>query len=410
VNVLLVTAYYPPEVGSASDLYHDLASELHRQGDAVTVLTTHPRGYSLPENSSIKPSQSPVSVRQEDSVRVIRVWTYLAPRDAPTLRGLEHILMPFFMSLALPYLRNMDVVMVYSPPLPLGLVGMLCSFLYRSNLVMNVQDIHPRALIDLKILTNLYAIRFFYWMEKTLYRYSSRIVVHSQGNQRFLAAQGAAPDKVSTVYNWTRTAANPSDEEVNRIRAKLCFDARVNVCYAGLLSYSQDLDTVVECAKSMLSDAEVGFVIVGDGPKRRSLQGKARRYGLNNARFHPYLPVDEYRAFLRAADVCLVPLSSGTVNTPVVPKKLQDIMASGKALIALVPLDNDVKNIVDEAGSGVVVESGRADLLKEAIIRLKEGETRSRLGENGKLYAGEHFSLEKNVHRIREILASATGE
>jgi colanic acid biosynthesis glycosyl transferase WcaI len=407
VNVLLVTAYYPPEVGSASDLYHDLASELHKQGDAVTVLTTHPRAYSLPENSLIKPDKSLVSVKQENHVRVIRVRTYVAPRDAPTLRGLEHILMPFFMFLALPYLRDIDVVMVYSPPLPLGLVGMLCSFLYGSNLVLNVQDIHPKALIDLKILTNLYAIRFFYWMEKTLYRYSSRIVVHSSGNQRFLTAQGAALDKVSTVYNWIKTTASPTVDEIDSMRSKLCFDARVNVCYAGIMSYSQDLDTMVECAKSMLNDAEVGFVMVGDGPKKRSLQEKARQYGLKNARFHPYLPVNEYKAFLNAADVCLVPLSSNTVTTPVVPKKLQDIMSSGKALIALIPPNNDVKEIVEDAESGVIVESGRADLLREAIIMLKDRETRNHLGENGRLYAGEHFSIEKNVQKIREILANA---
>jgi hypothetical protein len=43
MDILLVVAYFFPEIGSASHLFLDLALELIKKGHKVQVLTSYPR-------------------------------------------------------------------------------------------------------------------------------------------------------------------------------------------------------------------------------------------------------------------------------------------------------------------------------------------------------------------------------
>jgi len=43
VTILIVTPYYPPEIGGAAHLMCELASSLKARGHRVTVLTGYPR-------------------------------------------------------------------------------------------------------------------------------------------------------------------------------------------------------------------------------------------------------------------------------------------------------------------------------------------------------------------------------
>ena len=47
MNILLVTSYFPPDNGSAANLFHDLAHNLSDKGNEVTVLTTIPQYHSV---------------------------------------------------------------------------------------------------------------------------------------------------------------------------------------------------------------------------------------------------------------------------------------------------------------------------------------------------------------------------
>lgn len=57
LNILLLTAYFPPDTGSASHLFYELGIALTRQGHRITVVTGMP-GYHAQEPLERSFSQS----------------------------------------------------------------------------------------------------------------------------------------------------------------------------------------------------------------------------------------------------------------------------------------------------------------------------------------------------------------
>jgi hypothetical protein len=54
-----------------------------------------------------------------------------------------------------------DAVIVYSPPLPLSMVGIWVKKKWGAKFILNVQDLFPQNAIDLGVLKNKLAIKFF---------------------------------------------------------------------------------------------------------------------------------------------------------------------------------------------------------------------------------------------------------
>ena len=120
MNILLVTDSYPPEIRSASHLMLELAEELHHRGHRVTVITTWPE-YNLDQAEAPRAFDE---IEVENGITVIRVRTLPHHNVNYIVRGISQLLMPvqFLMKLRRHRIRP-DAAIVYSPPLPLALVG-----------------------------------------------------------------------------------------------------------------------------------------------------------------------------------------------------------------------------------------------------------------------------------------------
>ena len=64
--------------------------------------------------------------------------------------------------------KKYDVIIATSPPLFVGVTGIILSFLKRIPLVFEVRDLWPESAIDTGMLTNKTLIRFAYWFEAFL--------------------------------------------------------------------------------------------------------------------------------------------------------------------------------------------------------------------------------------------------
>ena len=161
MKILLVTDSYPPEIRSASHLMLELAVELKRREHDVSVVTTWPE-YNLDQTNDRKTFNE---LEIEGGISIIRVKTLPHHNVNYFLRGLAQLLMPVQLLLKLrKYQIKPDAVVVYSPPLPLALVG---SWLRRKGArnLLNVQDLFPQNAIDLGILKNPQQIKFFRKLE-----------------------------------------------------------------------------------------------------------------------------------------------------------------------------------------------------------------------------------------------------
>ena len=121
MKILIVTDSYPPEIRSAAHLMQELAEELSARNHKVTVLTGYPR-YNIDKNSKRETFDEYLN---ENGVKIIRVKTIPYHNVPLFVRGLGELTLPFlFFTRLRKYMNgNIDCVIVYSPPLPLGIVG-----------------------------------------------------------------------------------------------------------------------------------------------------------------------------------------------------------------------------------------------------------------------------------------------
>jgi len=407
MKILLLTAYFPPDTGSAAHLFYELGRAFVERGHGVTVLTGMPGYHALGPLEKYKGKKR---IKEEmEGMEVVRVAMPQLPRHLMVGRALWQFGGAWALFLAGLGLPKADAAIVYSPPLPLGLTAWGLKKLQGLPFILNVQDLFPQSIIDLGLLRNRWLIRFFEGMERFVYRRANIITVHSEGNREHVMRKldkGQA-EKVKVIPNWVDVHFIQPGPRMNWFREAHGLGDAFVVSFAGVLGYSQDLDVVLDAAR-ILEDggwrSEILFLIVGDGVERPRLEAKARQMGLNNVRFLPMQPREKYPAVLHASDIGLATLHA-EVRTPVVPSKILSIMAAGRPVVAAMNLDGDGPRLIAEARCGLCVPPEDPRALAEAILQLyHDASLREELGRNGRRYVEKYLSLEACVERYEQLL------
>ncbi len=401
MKILLICAFFPPEVGSAAHLYYELGLALKARGHEVTVLTGLPRYHVIGQAKAYR--KRPFISETYHGLRVFRVFNLDIPWDVPLLRGLDQFLSALVFGVAGTFLPPFEVALVYSPPLPLAVATYFMGRLRGQPAVLNVQDIFPQSAIDLGVLKNPWLIRFFKGMEAFAYRHFRLTIAHSEGNRQYIISRGGQPERVKAIPNWVDTEAIKPDIKTNSLRAALGLESHFIVSFAGIMGYSQDLGMIVDAAALLKDHQDIAFLLVGEGVEKPRLQQMVQESNLTNVHFLPMQPKEEYPKVLAASDLCLVTLRK-EVKTPVVPSKILSIMAAGRPVLASLPLEGDAPRLIAEAQCGICLPPENPGLLAEAILKIKQD---SRLGEEmgakGRHYAVQHLSLEACVVQLEKL-------
>lgn len=401
-KVLLLTISYPPVLNSAARLFSELAEGLRRRGFRVTVITSAPQRYVAEDDKQFPREE------ELDGIKVYRLPMPPLPKHIPLFRGFEHFFVAFQYWLKRRRLPRHDAVIAYSPPLPLAVTGIKLAQRWRGISIVNVQDLYPQSVIDLGLLKSRLLISLAQRMEKWVYRHADFITVHSEGNREYVVRRSARAEKVSVVFNWVDLGKYRPGPVDNSFRKFHGLEGAFVVSYAGVMGFAQGVDDILRAA-SLLEEKIPNFslVLVGSGVELPKLEKLSQGLGLKSVRFLPHLPEQEYIELLQASDVCLVTLDRN-LRTPVVPGKLQCIMAVGRPAVCSTAPTSDAKRIVEESGAGLWVDAGDPKALAEAVLKLyTEVDLREEMGRQGRLYAEEHFDKEKCIDRYVQLLMSA---
>ena len=140
------------------------------------------------------------------------------------------------------------------------------------------------------------------------------------------------------------------------------------VLYAGAHGMSNDLNVVLQAAQRLLDQPKICLVLLGDGKEKPALMEQAAEMGLTNLHFLPPVPKAGMAEALAAADACLAILKPIPLYATVYPNKVFDYMAAGKPVI--LAIDGVIRQVVEQAGSGVYTQPGDPAALAQAILRL----------------------------------------
>ena len=366
LRIVLLSQYFPPEVGATQSRMQSFAEYLAARGHQVTVICefpNHPQGV-IPKSYRGKLYEHDRS----NPYRVLRVWVKAAPEKTQRTRMNFYLSYMALATAMAPIAGRADVVVATSPPLFTGLAGLALARINRAPFVLDVRDLWPAAAVSLDQIPSARAVQAGERLEQFLYRQSAAVTTVTEPFMAHIDTIRRRDPAASLVLNGTLDMFFEIEPDLSA-RAELGVpDDRFLVMFAGTLGIAQALPSVIEAAK--LCEPGVEFVFVGEGPVREQLERQAMQLGMKNVHFHPQVPLGDVPRLLAAANALLVTLSAHPTFEDFVPSKLVDFMASGRPVI-LAAAGESVRLIEDSKGGlSVPPEDPRA--LANAVRHLAD--------------------------------------
>jgi len=402
MRILFLAQCYAPEDISAAVLITELATDLAKRGHQVSVVTGAP---NYPHGRVFKGYRNCwCHVETLNGVRVIRTWSYISPSKKIWPRLFHYgtySLTALYGGLAA---GRPDVLVSYSPPLPLGISAWFLSRVWRIPWILQLEDLYPDAAIAAGLMTNKRIVSFFFGMEKFLYQKSNHISVIAEGFRQTLLAKRVPDPKIEVIPVW----ADPDEvrplPKANDFRHEHGLDSKFVVLYAGNIGVTSCLEDVLDTAEILREQAKILFLIVGEGTKKVALRAEMQSRQLRNVIFLHYQPREIFPRMLAAADVILVTLNAGAALSSM-PSKIFNGMSSARPILAVAPPGSELAHIVEQAGCGWVVPPGSPMELAVTIAQLTGQEALlAQMGQNGRACLEKHYSRHRCVDAYEKML------
>ena len=402
MRIMFMAQCYAPEDVSAAVLITELATDLVRRGHQVAFITgapNYPQGRVFAGYSN-----RAYQVEWLEGVRVVRTWSYISPSRGFWPRLLHYGTYSASALYGGLFAGKPDVIVSYSPPLPLGVSAWLLSRLWQVPWVLELEDLYPDAAVAAGVLRGRRVIAFFSAMERFLYRHATHISVISESFRTNLDRKGVPAEKMTLIPVWADPdIVHPLPKE-NRFRQRLGLSGKLVVMYAGNLGLTSCLEDVIDAAKLLKEAADICFVIVGEGVKKDNLAAMAQDAALTNVMFLPYQPREVFPEMLAAADVGLVTLNHSSASSSL-PSKVFNVMASARPILAVAPLDSEFAHLVEDGHCGMVIPPEHPARLADVLLGLRgQADVLAAMGQNGRSQLESRFSRGCCVDAFEDML------
>lgn len=407
MRVLILHMRFHPDLTGTGPLVSDLATDLVAMGNQVTVVTSMPH-YGGKEVASEYRGKL-VHRSNFNGVDLWRTFVYVPPNPSGFQRSINYLSFTFMSVVGGLMAEKPDVILCINPPITVGFSGWLVSLARRVPMVFNVQDVWPDCLVLIGQLRSPILIRTFKHLEKFIYRASARITVLSEGMKENLLRKGTPAEKITVIPNWANVEAIRPVERQNSFRAAQGLNGDFVVMFAGNLGFIAMLDNVIETARLLQGQNNIQFLIVGEGNAKAGLVDRVNQLGLNNVRFLSTQSKEVLPEMLGTSDLSLVTLNKelGQLN---VPSKTYSIMASGRAVLASVPLNSEIAGLVRLADCGLSIPPEDPHSMAQAIRSLAaQPEKLRQYGANGRRYVEEHLSRRIVTAMYNDLLREVAG-
>ncbi len=299
-----------------------------------------------------------------------------------------------------------DLVVVTSPPLFVGISGLVIKWFKRIPLVFEIRDLWPESAIDTGVLTNKFIIKFAYWFEAYVYKHANLINTLTPAFERKLIEEkNIAREKVIMIPNAADFSLservlksyNPAE-----LRNEKNWNDKFVITYVGAHGVANHLIQVLDTAE-LLKDTTAHFVLIGAGMQKEYLIAEAKKRGLTNVEFLPPVSKEDVFKFILASDMGASVLKKVDTFKTIYSNKTFDYMSCKKPIFMLI--DGVSRELVEKADCGVYVEpENHNDFNEKVRAYVNNPELIKKQGENGYLYAQENFDRNVLAHKYVEYL------
>lgn len=399
MHIVFLSHYFPPEVNAPATRTFEHCRRWVASGHRVTVVTCAPNcpsGVVFDGYSNAWKSEEQVA-----GIRVVRVWTFLS-RNAGFLRRIisfcSYMVRATLFAMTL---RDADVVVATSPQFFCGWAGVLCKWLRRWPLVLEVRDIWPESIVTVGAMKRSTLIRLLEWLELRMYAAANHIVTLGEGYKRQLMTRDVPAEKITVIPNGVDISRRRSNATRAAVRGKFVAKDHFVCAYVGTIGMAHGLSVILDAAEKLQATGQdcFRFWIVGDGADRVRLEREASERHLTNVLFTGLVSKEQVAEILAAIDVCLVHLRGTELFSTVIPSKIFEIMAANVPIV--MGVRGEAHDIVLDAGAGIAMTPDCANSLIECLHEVADNPGRY---QRGREFVERHFNRDELARQMLAVI------
>lgn len=404
MKILFLSHYYPPEGNAPASRVSALAERWAAEGCEVTVVTGVPNvpdGVVYPGYRNRWLPQ----VETVNGVKVVRVWTYIAPNKGTVRRianYLSYCWSAFGYNLCA---KRPDVLIATSPQFFCGWAGVLLHWFRRIPFLLEIRDIWPESMSAVEAGLPGPVLKVLGVMEKIMYRSAGHIVTVGPGYAEKLIERRVPEEKISVIMNGVDKKLFFPRPPNQKLLESCGLSGKFVCSYIGTIGMACGLKTALDAAEELKKRgrSDIVLVLVGDGAQRETLEQEAKARHLDNCIFTGRRPKAEMPDWVASSNVNLVHLRKTELFKTVMPSKIFE--SAGCARPMIIGVEGFAKQLVLDAGAGLAMEPENAGELTDLLIKLADDPALCEtMGQNARIRIASKYDRDTQAMEYLEIL------
>ena len=385
-DVLIITNYFPPEMGAASNRIFHLAEGLKADYN-VSVLCPLP---NYPTGTIFENYKNKFTITENlKGIKIKRLWIYASISKNKFVRLFSMLSYSFSLMWYFLWYKIPKTVIIQSPPLLVAFTSLFFLQSKKHKLILNVSDLWPSAGLELGALKKGVGYKLLKKIERFNYKKAHVILGQSE--------EIIAHTKTITSKPKTFLYRNYPNFEAQELLDSDTADAKkIKLVYAGLLGVAQG---VLKLCKN-LDYTNYEFHIYGTGAEEKEIIYYINKNPKLPIVFHGSVSRTELHQQLVNYDLTIIPLLNRIYGS--VPSKIFEYARIGLPIIYFG--GGEGESIIKEYYLGWVVSAENYQLLNSTLSQITKEELNASLRIKIQKSAEVNFDFKSQLENLKAYL------
>ena len=351
-DILIITNYFPPETGAASNRIFHLAEGLKKHNFNVSVLTplpNYPKGKIFEgyrgrfKHTSIK-----------NDITIHRLWIFASNSKNKLLRLLAMLSYSFSLIWFFTWNKIPKTVIIQSPPLLVAFTAVLFLRSKKRKVILNVSDLWPLAGLELGAFKKNFSYKLLEKIEQLNYKNSNLVL--GQSKEILNHVKSISSNKETVLYR------NYPDFDVTIPNHEINPSEKLKMVYAGLLGVAQGVFKLCE----QLDYTKIQFHIYGAGAEQNAIENLIKNKPELDIVYHGEVSRQRLHQELTQYDITIIPLLNRIYGS--VPSKIFEYARLGMPMLYFG--GGEGENLIEKYQLGWIAKSSNYEDLNIVISKL----------------------------------------
>jgi len=389
-KLLIIGQLFYPELVSTGKTVTELAIALQKQDIEITVWCGQP---SLIPNT--KKTKNKITYK---GISILRPWSTQFPKNSFWGKLLNHLTFSLSVIVKLLLSTEKSPILVFTNPPILSVFVILIGKWKNRDVTYVLFDLYPDTLVSCNVLKPTHVlVKLWKKINLLCYKNAKNIIVLGRCMKTLVLKK--IPQKLHAKVHHINIWATITEATSPKTPPPL------TLVYAGNLGRFHDIETFAYTAKHLESlNPNIHWLFVGDGYKKKWLLDFINDQKIKTITYKGFIDPKELDTLITTSHVGLVSLLPEQIGLSV-PSKSFGILSAGKPLLAVLPSQCEIAQIIQENQCGMVVPPGDMVALSTAIQKLyNDPEWREQLGKNAKKAHQEKYNVDLAATAYKKLI------